>query len=174
MEDQPVGAGCGSYFCGNKTASIDVQNALNLRFEITHSEVKTVTHQENYCVATQEFEWPENQAVLRLDQVTFPPGAVAWRHTHAGAGFRHLVMGELEIKSDHHVQSMRVGDSWFEDAHSPVRAEARESGYTQFVRAMIIPIEYLGKPTIQILEPEDAIKPARQKNHRFLDQIIEL
>ena len=174
LNEQPVGAGKGSYHSNNSDVVITANCALCLRFELVHTELKAESLQENFCVARQDFEWPANQAVLRLDQVTFPAGAIAWRHTHAGAGFRHLVNGELRIEGENGVQNMMAGDSWFEDAHSPVKAVAGMRGYTQFIRAMIIPIEYKGKPTIQILDPEDAVKPTLQKNHRFLDQVIEL
>ena len=174
LDKQPVGAGEGTYFSKNTDVVISANSALCLHFELVHSNNKPVTQHESSCVARQEFEWPDNKAVLRLDQVTFPAGAIAWRHTHKGAGFRHLVNGELRIEGDHDTQNMMAGDSWFEDANSPVRAVAGIRGYTQFIRAMIIPVEYEGKSTIQILDPEDVVKPTLQKNHRFLDQVIEL
>jgi quercetin dioxygenase-like cupin family protein len=118
--------------------------------------------------------WPDPESILRLDSVTFPKGAIAYRHVHAGAGTRYLVQGGLEIKSDHNVEHMANGDAWFEDANSPVKATAIDTQISQFIRALILPIEYAGKPTIKFLNSEDFDKPKEQTNHRFFDQRITL
>jgi quercetin dioxygenase-like cupin family protein len=123
---------------------------------------------------SDHFEWQQGAAVMRLDKVTFPPGAIAYRHFHAGPGIRYLVKGELEIKSDHNTEYMVEGDAWFEDANSPVQATAGEHRFSGFVRAMVLPIDFQGKPTIQLLNPEDIAKPSLQTNHRYIDQRIEL
>lgn len=113
--------------------------------------------------------------LLRLDQVTFPPGAIAYRHVHPGAGYRVLVKGRLEIISDHDQQTVGPGDAWFEPAHSPVRAEASLTApQSSFVRCMILPVEYQGKPTIEILDPEDAKLPRLQTTNRIIDEVIQV
>jgi len=61
---------------------------------------------------------------FRVDEVAFPVGASAHRHTHTGSGWRHLVSGALRIETDHGTQIMQPGMSWFETANSPVRAVA--------------------------------------------------
>ena len=121
----------------------------------------------------EHFDSDAGEAVLRLDQINFPPGACAYRHTHPGPGIRYLVEGELEIVSDQHRQVMATGSAWFEDANSPVRATAGAAP-ASFVRAMVLPIDFLGKPTLNILSPEDATKPRLQTNKRFFDQVIRL
>lgn len=109
--------------------------------------------------------------VVRLDEVAFPPGAVAYRHVHAGAGFRHLRWGHLQLEADDHAFEAHPGDTWFEAANSPVRATATEHAHeTRFVRCMVIPPDYEGKPTIRILDPDDAALPKRQVTHRHIDQ----
>ncbi len=118
------------------------------------------------------FDW-DGSAILRLDQVTFPPGARAYRHVHPGPGIRVLTAGEIEIKSDHDCTMMHPGDAWFEDADSPVQATAGDTS-TAFVRAMVLPEAYLGKPTLRLLNAEDHEKPRLQTNIRFFDQIINL
>jgi len=122
----------------------------------------------------QEFSWPENEFVLRLDQVSFPEGGIAYRHIHAGAGIRYLASGQLQIQSDHHEQGIEVGASWFEDVNSPVKAVAKGRGVTRFVRALVLPLAFEGKSTINYLNSEDAEKPKLQSNHRFFDQIVRL
>ena len=123
-------------------------------------------------VLSARFEW-EGHAVLRLDRVSFPPGARAYRHVHPGPGIRVLTQGTLEIRSDHDCTLMHNGDAWFEDANSPVQATAGKEP-TAFVRAMVLPPEFLGKPTLRLLDAEDHDKPRLQTNTRFFDQIIDL
>lgn len=87
---------------------------------------------------------------------------------------RYLVRGGLEIKSDHSAERMGNGNAWFEDANSPVKATASTTQSSLFIRAMVLPIEFEGKPTIKFLNPEDIDKPKVQTNHRFFDQRVTL
>lgn len=119
-------------------------------------------------------EWPSGECILRLDTVTFPPSAIAYRHVHAGPGTRYLVRGGLEIRADDHVDHMLPGDVWFEGSNSPVRATAIDGETSQFIRAMVLPLEFEGKPTITFLNPDDFDKPKLQTNHRFFDSRITL
>lgn len=111
--------------------------------------------------------------LLRLDEVAFPPGAIAYRHVHPGPGFRHLLSGSLHLQADDHGFNAAPGQTWFEPANSPVRATASEAApETRFVRAMILPPEYRGSPTIQILDPFDRALPKQQVTHRHVDDIL--
>ena len=111
--------------------------------------------------------------VLRLDEVAFPVGSIAHRHTHTGAGWRHLVSGALRIETDHGAQIMEAGMSWFEPSDSPVRAVAlQDSGVTRFVRCMVIPQEFMGRSTFQLCDPKDAELPRLQVTHRHFDHIL--
>ena len=112
---------------------------------------------------------------MRLDQVTFPPGAVAYRHVHAGSGFRYLTVGQLEVASDHHIETAVPGDSWFEPAQSPVRATASlDHLTTSFVRFMVLPVAFEGRPSIQILDPSEAAMPRLQQTYRHFEHILSL
>jgi len=120
-------------------------------------------------------DMPDGPAILRLDEVCFPVGAVAHRHTHAGAGIRYLVRGSLRIEADDHTQIMTVGDCWFEASNTPVRAVAlHEQGMTSFVRAMVIPAIFAGKSTFSLMDPADADLPRLQVTHRHIDLPIQL
>ena len=123
---------------------------------------------------TGSFEFAAPHAILRLDQVTFPSQAVAWRHVHPGAGIRCLVEGGLEIRSDHDTQMMAPGQAWFEAADSPVQATAIEGTTSSFVRAMVLPEGFAGQPTLRFLDPADAEKPRLQENSRFVDHRVTL
>ena len=140
-----------------------------LCFSVTASPVEN----SERVMLSASFEWPAGDALFRLDQVNFPPRAQAYRHVHPGAGIRCLIEGQLEIVSDDHTETMNPNDAWFEDANSPVRATAGEAP-TAFIRAMILPPEFEGKPTLNILDPKDRTKPRLQTNTRFFDQRITL
>lgn len=117
----------------------------------------------------------QERALLRLDTVTFPAGACAWRHVHPGPGIRHLLQGELSLEADDHTAIMTAGDSWFEAANSPVRACASTTeAASGFVRFMVLPVSYQGTPSIRILDEADAAKPRLQVTHRHLDQVVRL
>ncbi|MCV6824843.1 MULTISPECIES: cupin domain-containing protein [Halocynthiibacter] len=107
---------------------------------------------------------------LRVDEVAFPIGAIAHRHTHAGAGWRYLVSGSLRIETEHGAEVMEPGMSWFEPADNPVRAVAlQKSGDTRFVRCMVIPHSYVGRSTFNLCDPKDADLPRLQVTHRHFD-----
>lgn len=113
--------------------------------------------------------------LVRLDEVCFPVGAVAHRHTHCGPGIRHLVRGPLRIEADNHSQIMQTGESWFEAADSPVRAVAMQTqGVSSFVRCMVLPVEWLGKSTFALMDEKDSGLPRLQVTHRHVDHILQL
>jgi quercetin dioxygenase-like cupin family protein len=139
-----------------------------LRFALTRGAPETTGE----VLTTAMADLPPGPVLLRLDQVSFPPGAVAYRHVHAGPGIRYLDRGALHLQADDHAFDAALGDSWFEDANSPVRATAAVE--SRFLRFMALPVEYAGKPSIKILSAEDAALPRRQTTHRFLERIVQL
>jgi quercetin dioxygenase-like cupin family protein len=169
--EQILQTGDGCYLGTNSISPVEDRCQV-LCFEIRKNPHKMRPKKNVRLLLESVFEWPDHEAVLRLDQVTFPKGTIAYRHVHAGAGIRYLTKGQLEICSDHHSEQMKPGEAWFEDANSPVKAIASISETSQFVRALILPLGYEGKPTIKFLNPEDHQKPKLQENHRFFDQLI--
>jgi len=118
--------------------------------------------------------WPDGPVLLRLDQVMFPPGAVAYRHVHPGDGIRYLIAGELNLISDTGQHTATPGEAWFEPADTPVRAEASKAhSETCFVRMMVLPPRYLGQPTINIIDPADRVRPRLQTTTRHDERIIQ-
>jgi hypothetical protein len=87
---------------------------------------------------------PNVEWVMRLDRVDFPPGGVAYRHTHPGPGIRY----------------------------QPVLALASLSEPTAFVRTMLLPAEWRGKRTIRYVDPADDEKPKLQRAEVFLEQPV--
>lgn len=167
-----VGSG-NAYYLAHEDLTIKLRTLQNvLRFEVVIDQGEPHRHAGCKLLSSSIFSWPDHEAILRFDQVTFPSEAVAFRHIHSGAGFRYLTMGGLEIDAGDHQEHMRPGSMWFEGIDSPVTATAISGATSQFIRCMIIPVEFEGKPTIKILNNEDAIKPTLQKNHRFFDQKV--
>jgi len=142
-----------------------------IRFDL--SRINSLTGSHRKMRNSAELEIPAGPRLLRLDQVNFPTGAMAYRHVHAGAGFRVLINGELSVISDDHTEVAKTGHVWFEPANSPVRAVASNTAETtRFIRFMVLPVAYEGKPSIEILSAEDALKPRLQATHRHFDKIV--
>lgn len=111
--------------------------------------------------------------LMRCDRVDFPPGGIAYTHTHQGAGIRCLLAGEIRVQVSGHEQRVVPGEAWFEAGPDPVLALASESGPTAFARVMILPIALRGKSSIRYVLPEDADKPKRQTYRLFVDDPID-
>lgn len=167
LAGQPLTEGSGAYARGDRlTATVA---SMILDYWVTPDASPPPN-----AIRSDSFDWPEGApGFLRLDQVCFPPEAQAYRHTHPGPGIRCLIQGTLNIRSDDHSERMQPGSAWFEEADSPVTATAGPEE-TAFVRAMILPIAYLGKPTLTILDPADLTRPRLQSNTRFFDQPVPL
>ncbi|MEP1206104.1 MAG: hypothetical protein ABJL64_00090 [Rhizobiaceae bacterium] len=169
-----IAAGEGIYVGEYTDNPVNLQEESNIvRFVVDQDPKAGRPTADGQIVLESRFELAPGDQFLRLDQIDFPPGACAYRHVHPGAGIRFLTQGVLDIESDHGVEQMSIGSAWFEDTNAPVRATASQSQATAFVRAMVLPIEYLGKRTITYLDPSDDDKPRMQTNSRFFDQPVE-
>jgi hypothetical protein len=112
--------------------------------------------------------------LLRLDRVDFPPGGVAYRHTHPGPGIRCLLFGRVRIESGGESHEYGPFEPWFESGPAPVFAAASTTEPSAFVRAMLLPQEWQGKRTIRYVDPADEAKPKLQRATVFLEQPIRL
>jgi quercetin dioxygenase-like cupin family protein len=115
---------------------------------------------------------PKAAYLMRCDRVDFPPGGIAYTHTHRGPGIRCLLSGEIRIKVKGDEQLVRPGEAWFEAGPDPVLALASEREPTAFARVMVLPAELRGKSSIRYVLPEDADKPKRQTYQMFVDDPI--
>ena len=168
VDGKTIHSNDGVYVNGQSQIDYAAANAPQIiRFEITPASDSTPN--DNNLLLSNTFTIPDEDSILRLDRVTFPANAVAYRHTHSGAGVRYLLCGQLQVATDDHTQLMQSGQAWFEDAYSPVKAAASSEGITEFIRVMVLPHEFLGKPTIKRLNPEDMVKPTLQTNKRYFD-----
>jgi len=110
--------------------------------------------------------------LMRCDRVDFPPGGIAYTHTHRGPGIRCLLSGEIRIRVSGKEQLVRPGEAWFEAGPDPVLALASEREPTAFARVMILPAELRGKSSIRYVLAEDADKPKLQTYQLFVDDPI--
>jgi hypothetical protein len=112
--------------------------------------------------------------LMRLDRVSFPLGGEALTHTHAAAGVRCLLEGNLLIESLGHRYRVWPGDPWVEHGPDSVYAKASEQHLSSFVRVMIVPEQYKGRSTITYVKAEDQEKPKSQSYKRYLEEPISL
>jgi quercetin dioxygenase-like cupin family protein len=124
---------------------------------------------EAHVTLDADLEW-----LLRCDRVDFPPGGIAYRHTHPGPGIRCLLHGSIRIESGGESHVYDPLEAWFESGPEPVLAFASEDEETAFVRVMLVPREWEGKRTIRYVDPADEDKPRLQRATVFFDEPIEL
>ena len=101
--------------------------------------------------------------LLRCDRIDFPPGGVAYRHTHPGPGIRCQLLGSLTVETAGSVHTYSPLGAWFETGPDPVYAVASDAEASAFVRVMVLPREWRGRRTISYVDPADADKPKLQR-----------
>jgi quercetin dioxygenase-like cupin family protein len=110
--------------------------------------------------------------LMRLDRVDFPPGGIAYLHTHRGPGIRCLLAGAIRVDVNGAAHGLAPGEAWFEAGPDPVLAHAAEREPTSFARVMLLPRELKGKSSIRYVRPEDQDKPKTQQYQVFCDEFI--
>jgi aflatoxin B1 aldehyde reductase len=119
---------------------------------------------------SEEITLTDGPLIMRCDRIDFPPGGVAYRHTHPGPGIRRLVSGSITIVADGKTTEHGVGESWFESGPSPVYAMASRTEPSAFVRVLVLGRQWTGKRTIKYVDPADEEKPKQQKPTVFFDR----
>jgi quercetin dioxygenase-like cupin family protein len=117
---------------------------------------------------------PSTGWLARCDRIDFPPGGVAYTHTHPGPGIRYLLTGSIEIQTAGHASTYAPGEAWFESGPDPVHAAASPTEDTAFVRVLLLPVEWEGKRTIRYVDPADDDKPKLQRPTVFFDRRLAL
>jgi quercetin dioxygenase-like cupin family protein len=117
---------------------------------------------------------PKGDYLLRCDRVEFPPGGIAYRHTHQGPGLRCLVAGSIRIESEGSAHDYATGQAWFENGVDPVLARASPHETTAFLRVMVLPRALVGKSSIRYVDEADKDKPRVQRYQIYIDQPIAL
>jgi hypothetical protein len=96
---------------------------------------------------------PDEAYLMRCDRVDFPPGGVAYLHTHQGPGIRCLIAGTIRIETE--VETLTL-EPW-----GPCRV-------------MILPRRLEGQSSIRYVNADDQEKPKSQRYTVFVDEPIEL
>ncbi len=161
----------------DKVLTIGSQPAVILRFIASIEPIQNspITEPSIYncnTLFTQSIHVDTDEILMRLDQVDFPPAAIAYKHTHPGAGIRYLVEGGLTLVSDHGEQQIEAGTAWFEAANSAVEATAISTAPSQFIRMMLLPLAYEGRSTFTLCNAADKDKPRLQTNIRHMEKRI--
>jgi hypothetical protein len=112
--------------------------------------------------------------LMRCDRVDFPPGGIAYLHTHPGPGIRCVLAGSIRIDTAGESATYGPFEAWFEPGPEPVFAAASDREKTSFVRVMLLPGEWAGKRTIRYVDPADEDKPKLQRATVFLDEPVRL
>lgn len=120
------------------------------------------------CEDPGEGEW-----LLRCDRVDFPPGGVAYLHTHPGPGIRVLLQGRIRIEAGGEIHEYGPLEWWYESGPEPVYAAASPDEETSFVRVLLLPREWEGRRTIRYVNPEDEDKPKLQRARIYLEAPVE-
>jgi hypothetical protein len=148
-----------------------------LRWELSASDAETKGANGVESHLTLEAEpriEPGVAYLMRCDRVDFPPGGVAYTHTHKGSGIRCLQSGRIRINTQGHDFWVEPNGAWFETGVDPVFAQTRPDVTSHFIRVMILPRMLSGKSSITYVNPEDFDKPKTQKYQVFVDEPIEL
>ena len=114
-------------------------------------------------------ERPEGEWLLRVDRVDFPPGGVAYLHTHPGPGLRVLLHGRIRIETQGTSHEYGPFEWWYEAGPDPVFAAASDTDETAFIRVMLLPREWEGKRTIRYVDPADDERPKLQRARIYLE-----
>jgi len=126
-------------------------------------------HVDGDAIVWEVDERPGGEWLVRCDRVDFPPGGVAYLHTHPGPGIRVLLAGRIRIDSAGESHEYGPGEWWFESGPEPVFAAASNDEETAFVRVMLVPRELEGQRTIRYVDPADDEKPKLQRARIYFE-----
>lgn len=115
---------------------------------------------------------PDTECLMRCDRVEFPPGGVAYLHTHRGPGIRCLLTGEITVTVEARSRTIGPLEAWFETGIDPVYARASLTETTTFARVMILPLFIQGKASIRYVNEGDRDKPKPQRYTVLVDRPI--
>ena len=148
-----------------------------LRWELSTREAELLQGDNLKSELTLEGEpriEPGGQYLMRCDRVDFPPGGIAYTHTHQGSGIRCLQNGRIRVETLGLEFWVEPNGAWFETGSDPVFAATGADGPSHFIRVMILPRAILGQSSIRYVRAEDQNKPKSQKYQVFVDEPIEL
>ena len=115
-------------------------------------------------------ERPAGEWLVRCDRVDFPPGGIAYTHTHPGPGLRVLLKGRIRIETQGTTHEYGPFEWWYETGPDPVYAAASDEEETAFVRVLVLPAEWAGMRTIRYVDPADEDRPKLQRASVYFER----
>jgi hypothetical protein len=87
---------------------------------------------------------PTSRWLFRLDSIREAEGSTGL-HCHPGSGIRCLLSGDFRVESQkgESSESHNPGDAWYEEGAYPLVSTAPPGVKTTFLRAMVLPPEFL-------------------------------
>lgn len=117
---------------------------------------------------------PRQDWLMRCDQVSFPPGGIAYTHVHQGPGIRCCLIGEIQIDTEGRSGRYAPGEAWFESGYASVYAPTTEREATSFIRCFILPRACKGRSSIRYVDPADRNKPKLQAYQVLAERFVAL
>jgi hypothetical protein len=110
--------------------------------------------------------------LFRLDRIITAAGRIADRHQHPGPGIRCLREGTFNVQQDgESARNLGPGDAWFETGSDTVIAWSSRQISANFMRGMVLPVEWEGKVTGTWLSGAPTAGPPRNWK-LYVDQVI--
>jgi quercetin dioxygenase-like cupin family protein len=140
-------------------------------YDVEHDEAHFgAARVEGRALVSELADRPEGDWLLRCDRVDFPPGGVAYLHTHPRPGLRVMLHGRLHVETDGASHEYGPFEWWYETGPDPVYAAASETEDTAFVRVLVLLAEWAGKRTIRYVDSADEEKPKLQRARIYLEE----
>lgn len=169
VEVESTAFGENQAWCDPDACTIDASTKTRLwRWEL-RSDAPPIDGRHTTLKLSEPVALPGDGVLFRGDRVDFPPGGVAYTHTHQGPGIRILLRGRFRVSTGGHEITLAPGDPWFERGPDPVYADVVGDEPASFVRAMVLPVALLGRSSIRYVKPEDQARPKSQRYVVFVD-----
>lgn len=150
---------------------VETRNGTHVVYDVERDEAHWgEARVEGTAIVWAVDDRPGHGWLVRCDRVDFPPGGVAYLHTHPGPGIRVLLKGRIRIESGGETDEYGPLEQWFESGPEPVYAVASETEETAFVRVMLVPTELEGQRTIRYVDPADEDKPKLQRARIYFEE----
>jgi len=177
IEGKTVGEGEAWQGEGAVTIKPGVQGVTCWRWELVRGDQGSTTANAPGMITHEKLSafletLPKGDLLMRGDSVAFPPGGCAYTHRHQGPGIRCLIEGGIRVDTHGRSTSYGPGGAWYESGPDAVFAQAAADRPSRFIRVMVLPLELLGKSSIQYVNEEDKAKPKSQQYKIYADAPI--
>lgn len=151
VNDTEVPADEAVYAKGAVEIEAGVEGARIFRWDLVKGEYEKPTNVETMVRMSRDV-WSldieeGSQWLYRLDRINHPAPDPADCHTHPGPGIRALLSGVFDIQqTSENGGGEEPGDPWWETGPETVISTPVTEDDVQFLRGMILPVEFEGRP----------------------------